>query len=143
MLYPVSARRLVGGGECQIVLYHRMREERRVEVEPDAAFFREVDPLSEVLRLYFVASREFAVLKDGVAGVEVEALFAGDKGERLVEESALLRRQAFLSNTEFPRGKSMGALCHCNQLHCRTALKASPDNLSLLKKMKSSWCSLT
>ena len=55
-----------------------MREERRVEVEADAALLRPRDPRCEVLGLDLVAVRDLALV-DAVAGVQVEAVLAGDE----------------------------------------------------------------
>ena len=81
---PICAGLLIGRGEGEAVLYHRVGEEGGVEIKAHSAILRELYPGGEVTGLDGVPANRLAVGNDGVAGVEVDLLCTGDEGERLV-----------------------------------------------------------
>ena len=79
---PPDAR--VGVGQGIAVGGQRVGEVRRVEVHADPPRLRPVDPAAEVLGLERVAL-DLLGLRLGVAGVEVQAVGAGQEGQGPVE----------------------------------------------------------
>jgi hypothetical protein len=71
-------------------------EAGRVEIHAHAHRFRPVDPSGEMFGADFVAIDFFAA-EFAVEGVEVEAVFAGDEGERHFEVGAEFVRGAGLA----------------------------------------------
>ncbi len=84
VLYPELSRFLVGRGEGEIVLYLGVGEEGGVKVDTHIALFSELDPLCKMLGLKGISVSVLAILKNRVAGVEIELLLSGDEGEHLV-----------------------------------------------------------
>ena len=76
------------GGRSRAVRIRRQRmgEEGGVEVNADASCLGKIDPFFEVLGLYCVPVRLFAV-EYGIAGVQIELLFAGYQLECLIDIS--------------------------------------------------------
>ena len=68
-----------------------------IEVDAEAALLRELHPLAEVLRLHLVAIHLLAVLEDRVAGVQIDAVLAGNEGEGLVDVGHQLLGRAGLA----------------------------------------------
>ena len=87
MVYPECANLLVGRGKGKVILYHRVREECRVEVDADTPVLCELYPFCEVLRLKLISVGKFAVFKDRIACVKIELLLARNEGESLVDIS--------------------------------------------------------
>ena len=79
-------------GEGEVGSGFRMTEERRIEIESGVPFFRPVDPALEVFRFDAVSFDRVVGIE--VDRVEVEAFFAGDEGEGLVEVVAEFLRGA-------------------------------------------------
>ena len=71
-----------------------MCEQRRIEVDAEAALLGEFDPRCEVARLECVAVDLLAVGEYGVVGVQVDAVMSGDVRERKVDVSHKLLRRA-------------------------------------------------
>ena len=87
-LSAVREREAVGG--------LRVREAGRVEIEADAVAFGPVDPVREMFGLDVVAIDVLAA-ELAVAGVQIEAMRAGDERERLLEVGAQFVRRARLA----------------------------------------------
>ena len=81
MLDPEAANGLVGTAEGQAIRSHGMAEEGGVKIQADAVFLGKVHPGRKMLRLQFVPIHFFARGKDGVRGVQVQPLGAGDQGK--------------------------------------------------------------
>lgn len=62
-----------------------MGKERRVEVRAEAVLFAELHPRGEVLGLQLVPIYPLAVVKDGIACVEVQLFCAGAQLEHLLD----------------------------------------------------------
>lgn len=78
MSNPEIADILVRARERHVVLDVLVAEERRVEVETDALFLREIDPGLEVFRLDLVAV--YLLIRDAVRSVQIELVLARDQG---------------------------------------------------------------
>ena len=96
MLDPEIADRLLRVGEGEAVGRLGVGEAGGVEIHAHAVGFRPVDPTLEMLGLDFVAIDFFAA-ELAVEGVEVQAVLAGNEGERLVEVGAEFVRGAGLA----------------------------------------------
>ena len=81
VLDPEVADLRVGVREREPVGRHRMREERRIEVELDACLLRPLHPRRKVLLAELVAVSDLAFV-DAVAGVEVDAVASRDQRKR-------------------------------------------------------------
>gem|GEM_PF-4449009 len=85
MLDPELARSRIGMGQRATVIGQRMGEERRIEIQPEAAGFAPVDPalkMGEGERIAF----DFAAAGEvGVTGVEIETVPSGNQRQGLVE----------------------------------------------------------
>ena len=91
MLHPEAAGVLVGAGQRQRVALG-MAEKGGVEVRAKAARLAEFHPPGKVAGFQLVPVRPVAVLKDGVAGVQVDFLGAGAELQHLVDVGHQLLR---------------------------------------------------
>lgn len=87
MLDPEIADAFVRMGESETICGFRMRETGGVEIHAHLVRLGPIDPVFEMFRLDFVAIHFFTA-ELAIEGVEVEAMFAGDEGKRLVEVRA-------------------------------------------------------
>ena len=86
MVDPELADLGIRRGQGQAVGFG-MGEEGGVEVTAQTSFLAEVHPLSKVLRLQLVPVYPVAILKNGIAGVEVHLLGAGAQLQHHVQVS--------------------------------------------------------
>ena len=91
MIDPEPADALVGMGQREAVGGQGVGEIRGVEVHPDPPGLRPVDPAAKVLGLERVAL-DLPAAGLGVAGVEVQAMRAGQERQRLVQVGRAARR---------------------------------------------------
>ena len=86
MANPEVAHVLVRRGDGQALLDHGMAEQRGVEVDAEAVLLSPSHPRLEVLVLDLVAVDPGVLVgEDGIAGMQVDALLAGDEAARLLE----------------------------------------------------------
>ena len=76
MADPIGAHRLIGAGQGKVILDHRVGEERGVEIQADMMRLGKRHPGDEVLGAQLIA---LALAADGVAGVQVQPLAAGNQ----------------------------------------------------------------
>ena len=63
-------------------LRQRMSEQRRIEVQPQSVFLREIDPRLKMLRLELIAVHFLTRLKHGIAGMQIQPVLSGDQAQR-------------------------------------------------------------
>ena len=132
--HPERAHLRVGAREREPIRRKRVREERGVEVEADAALLRPGDPRREVLGLDLVAVRHLALV-DAVAGVEVQAVLAGDELEREVGVRHQLLRRARLARIVAGRLDAAGRAAGRLEPADVVALPAVHRNADLLQRL--------
>ena len=93
MLHPEAAGVLVGAGQRQRVALG-MTEKGRVEVRTKAVRLAELHPPGKVAGFQLVPVRPVAVLKDGVAGVQVDFLGARAELQHFINVGHQLFRRA-------------------------------------------------
>ncbi len=96
MLDPKLTHTLVRVGERQTVGGEGMGEIRRIEVQPETVRARPIDPALELRDRVFVASDGLAA-EVGVAGMQIDAVRAGNQGKRFFQVAAQFVERARLA----------------------------------------------
>ena len=84
MLNPEFAHIFVGRRKREVIFYHSVREKRGVKINTHISFFRKLHPFFKMLGFKLVSVGKFAVLKNRVASVKIEFLFARNKAHCFV-----------------------------------------------------------
>ena len=86
VLNPELPHRLIRAGQVHAVRSdNRIREKCRVEINPHFMLFRKIHPFLEMLRLQLVSGYGFPVLKNRIAGMEVQLYLSGNQGHHLFD----------------------------------------------------------
>ena len=84
MVDPELPCLLVGACKGQPVLYPVVGKEGGVKINSHIPFFGKGHPLCKMLRPDFISVHKLPFLKDGIAGMEIQLLFARHQPKRLI-----------------------------------------------------------
>ena len=84
MAHPEHADFLIGIGKRERIRRQLMGEEGGVEINPQIILLRKIDPRVKMAGFELIPVHLFAA-GHGIAGVQIDALFAGDEADGLFE----------------------------------------------------------